>query len=85
MKQLGYFDDNTEKVCELDRSLYGLKQATRRQNRKFRIYLVNLGFPDCEAEPCLYIRNEEGNKLIRTFYIDDGLVDATDPKDFYAN
>lgn len=79
MKQPDGFDDGTGRVCKLKKSLYGLKQAPRCWNRRFGKYLLKIGFIASDADPCIYIRNQEGNKLILALYVDDGLVAATDP------
>ncbi|CAL1681980.1 unnamed protein product [Lasius platythorax] len=34
-----------------------------------------------EADPCLYIRNENGKLLLVALYVDDGLVVAIDQED----
>lgn len=81
IKQPDGYNDNTNKVCKLLRSLYGLKQAPRCWNECFGKFLINQGFTVSDADPCLYIRNQDGKLLIIALYVDDGLVAATDTKD----
>lgn len=81
MKQPEGYDDGTEKVCELEKSLYGLKQAPRCWNKRFGGFLLKLGFKASNADPCLFIKEENGKKLILGLYVDDGLVAATDQRD----
>jgi len=80
--------DGSGRVCQLQRSLYGLKQAPRCRNKRFVDYLLKLGFVMSDADPCLYVRQNNGRKLIVVLYVDDGLVAATDAddcRDFLAN
>lgn len=41
-------------VCRLLRSLYGLKQASRKWNEKFRDFLKIFNFVQSGADPCIY-------------------------------
>ena len=81
MKQPEVFEDGSNKVCKLLRSLYDLKQAPRCWNRRFGKYINKLGFKVSEADPCLYIRNRAGKKILLALYVDDGLVAASDLKE----
>lgn len=75
------FEDGTERVCRLKRSLYGLKQSPRCWNKCFGQFLTGLGFKASESDPCLYIRENKGRKLLIVLYVDDGLIAATDLQD----
>jgi len=44
MRQPEGFNDGTEKVCRLQRSLYGLKQSPRCWNIKFKTFLLNFNY-----------------------------------------
>ena len=81
MKQPEGFSDGTDRVCKLERSLYGLKQSPRCWNKRFVDYLLKLGFVRSDADPCLYVQQNEGHKLIIVLYVDDGIVAATHVKD----
>lgn len=70
------YDDKSGKVCRLNRSLYGLKQASRCWNQKFTSFLKNFGFETSKADSCVFISNKTGNIMILAIYIDDGLVAA---------
>ena len=54
MKQPEGYDDGTDKVCRLQKSLCGLKQAPRCWNKKFNDFLVKHDFKSSDAEPCLF-------------------------------
>lgn len=77
MQQPEGYNDQTGRVCKLNKSLYGLKQAPRCWNKRFGGFLLSLGFQVSEADPCLYTRERNGMKLILVVYVDDGLVAAS--------
>ncbi|GFV65947.1 copia protein [Trichonephila clavipes] len=81
MKQPEGFKDGSGRVCKLKRSLYGLKQSPRCCNKCFGQFLTHLGFKASEADPCLYIRERKGRKLLIVLYVYDGLIAATDQQD----
>jgi transposase InsO family protein len=81
MRQPQGYEDGTSKVCQLKRSLYGLKQAPRCWNKRFGDFLQRHGFKASDADPCLYIRERGGQKLILVIYVDDGLLAATDQRE----
>lgn len=78
MKQPEGFNDGSGRVCRLKSSLYGLKQAPRCWNVRFVNFLKKFGLQASTADPCLFIRKENGQKLLVTIYVDDGLVAASD-------
>ena len=59
MKQPEGFVDpkNPDKVCKLQRSIYGLKQASRSWNLRFDETVKEFGFIKNEDEPCVYKKN----------------------------
>jgi len=80
------FQDDTDRVCKFERSLYGLKQSPRCWNKKFKEVLLRFELRESEADPCLYYRKEEGRKLLVVLYVDDGLVAASRKEDIdYCN
>lgn len=82
MNQPEGYSDKSEKVCRLKRSLYGLKQAPRCWNKRFGGFLKSLGFNVSEADPCLFVKdNNNREKVFIALYVDDGLVAARQKKD----
>jgi hypothetical protein len=81
IKQPDGYSDNTDRVCRLLKSFYGLKQAPRCWNRCFGNFLIKVGFKVSDADPCLYIRNQNGKMLIIALYVDDGLVAGSDTEE----
>ena len=61
-------------VCTLNRSIYGLKQASRAWNIKFHGFLIKFGFIRSRADPCVYIKKEEDCLTIIAIWVDDGLI-----------
>lgn len=81
MKQPEGYDDRTGRVCNLKRSLYGLKQTPRCWNRLFTDFIKKQEMKCISADPCLFIRKRNGKKLIVVIYVDDGLVAGTDERE----
>ena len=55
MEQPEGFTDETDKVCKLERSLYGLKQSAGLWNQKLDQYLCKIGFQQTHSDHCVYI------------------------------
>ncbi|GJZ12069.1 retrotransposon protein, putative, ty1-copia subclass [Tanacetum coccineum] len=63
----GFVDPNhPRKVCKLQRSIYGLKQASRSCNKRFDEEIKKFGFDQNLDEPCVY-QKASGNNV--TFLI----------------
>lgn len=77
MRQLEEFNDGTEKVCRLQRSLYGLNQSPRCWNIKFKTFLLNFSLLETKADPCVIVNRKNNKVLIVAIFVDDGLVAAT--------
>jgi len=78
MQQPEGYSDESGRVCRLKKSLYGLKQAPRCWNEKFSNYLLELGFQRSEADPCLFVKEKNGQKIFFVLYVDDGLIACKD-------
>lgn len=68
MKQPEGYEVDTNGVCQLQRSLYGLKQFPRCWNRRFADYLISLGFKKSDVDPCLFIK-KQGTIFFSWFYM----------------
>ena len=63
---------NGEKlVCELKKSLYGLKQSGRNWNCLLHGYL---GLVQSLADPCVYVKCTEFGQVIAILWVDDDLL-----------
>jgi hypothetical protein len=70
------FEDpnNSEKVCKLEKAIYGLKQASRSWNKRFDEEVKTLGFIQSKEEPCVYKKVSGSHVLFLILYVDDILL-----------
>lgn len=80
MEQPKGFTDGTNKVCKLQRSLYGLKQASRCWNKKFNKFIQLFGFVTCKADSCVFVSRRDGKMIVLAIHVDDGLIAGDDDK-----
>ena len=73
MMQAPGYEDNTNKVYHLFRSLYGLKQAGNVWNAKSNNTLTNLGFNQLKSNYCCYIQRSKEGQTILLVWVDDFL------------
>ncbi|GJW17693.1 retrotransposon protein, putative, ty1-copia subclass [Tanacetum coccineum] len=62
------------RVCKLQRSIYGLKQAFRSWNKRFDEEIKKYGFAQNPNEPCVYKRASGSNIVFLILYVDDILL-----------
>ncbi|GJU79436.1 retrotransposon protein, putative, ty1-copia subclass [Tanacetum coccineum] len=71
----GFVDPNhPRKVCKLQRSIYGLKQASRSWNKRFDEEIKRFGFSQNLDEPCVYQKASGSNITFLIFYVDDIII-----------
>jgi hypothetical protein len=69
---IGFVDPaHPQLVWRLNKSLYGLKQATRAWYHRFTSYLVSLGFVEARSDTSLFIYHRDGITLYPLLYIND--------------
>ncbi|GKA16271.1 retrotransposon protein, putative, ty1-copia subclass [Tanacetum coccineum] len=62
------------KVCKLQRSIYGLKQASRSWNKRFDEEIKKIGYSQNPDEPCVYLKASGSNVAFLVLYVDDILL-----------
>jgi len=69
-------NEGDDMVCKLNKSLYGLKQASRCWSVKFRSFLEHFGFVATEADQCIFCGRMKGSIVYLALFVDDGLIAA---------
>ncbi|KAK8696520.1 hypothetical protein V6N13_001654 [Hibiscus sabdariffa] len=70
--------EDARKVCKLQRSIYGLKQASRSWNLRFNEASQEFGFIRNEDEPCVYKKFSGSIVSFLVLYVDDILIIGND-------
>lgn len=65
-------EEKGEKICRLEKSLYGLRQAPKQWNKKFIEIMKEIGFEQIKNELCV-LKNKDAS-IILAIYVDDGLI-----------
>src|SRR3954465_1587595 len=75
----GFVDpQNASKVCKLQKSIYGLKQASRSWNIRFKEVVKSFGFIENEKEPCVFKKFRGRSTMFLILYVDDILLIGND-------
>lgn len=76
----GFIDNHhPDYVCQLKRSLYGLRQAPRAWYEKLKHYLLKFGFIHSTSNHSLFYMRKNGKLLLILVYVDDILLIGDDP------
>ncbi|GKA68789.1 retrotransposon protein, putative, ty1-copia subclass [Tanacetum coccineum] len=71
----GFVDPkHPNKVCKLQRFIYGLKQASRSWNKSFDEEINKIGFSENPDEPCVNLKASRSNVAFLVLYVDDILL-----------
>ena len=74
----GFVSKDPNKVCKLQKSIYGLKQASRSWNIRFDEIIKMFGFIKNEDEPCVYKKISGSIVVFHILYVDDILLIGND-------
>jgi hypothetical protein len=64
-------------VCRLNKSLYGLKQASQAWYSRFTTFLLTLGFVESKADTSLFILRRGSDTAYLLLYVDDIILTAS--------
>src|SRR5512140_3879622 len=79
MQPEGFVDPkNADKVCKLQRSIYGLVQASRSWNIRFDEMIKAFGFTQTYGEACVYKKVSGSSVAFLILYVDDILLMGND-------
>ena len=65
-------------VCKLERSIYGLKKASRSWNIKFDQAIKSFGFEQNLDEPCVYKIHQDKVLMFLVLYVDNIILIGND-------
>ena len=79
MQPEGFVDPkNADKVCKLQRSIYGLVQASQSWNIRFGEMIRAFGFIQTYGEACIYKKVSGSSVAFLILYVDDILLMGND-------
>ena len=71
----GFIDPkDAKKMCKLQRSIYGLVQASRSWNKRFDSVIKAFGFIQTFGEACIYKKVSGSSVAFLILYVDDILL-----------
>ena len=71
MCQLYGYGDGIDRVCELVKTLHGLKQSGHEWNREFENKMKSISFHSLNSNPCVYIQRDADGASIITIWMND--------------
>ncbi|KAL0300300.1 UNVERIFIED_CONTAM: Retrovirus-related Pol polyprotein from transposon TNT 1-94 [Sesamum angustifolium] len=78
MSQPEGFSHDSNLVCKLKKSIYGLKQASRQWYIKFHNVVSSFGFKENIVDQCIYLKVSGSKYIFLVLYVDDILLASSD-------
>nr|KYP65448.1 Retrovirus-related Pol polyprotein from transposon TNT 1-94 [Cajanus cajan] len=72
------YHNQPHKVCKLQRSLYGLKQASRQWYARLSSFLTSHGYKQCSADYSLFLKHGFNSLTALLVYVDDIVLVGND-------
>lgn len=72
----GFERGDPRQACRLRKAVYGLKQAARQWYLELAKLMGRMGMVQSKADPCLFIKDVEGERVYLVVYVDDLLLMA---------
>jgi hypothetical protein len=66
-----------DRVCRLNKSLYGLNQAPRAWYSRFATYLLSMGFVEAKSDTSLFVFHRGADTVYLLLYVDDIVLTAS--------
>ena len=60
-------------VCRLNKSIYGLKQASRTWNKVVNACMLAFDLSQSTSDPCVFYSSSSEHYIVAAFWVDDGL------------
>ena len=70
----GETNQGQQLVCKLNKSIYGLKQASRQWNQRLTLFLQQIGFIQSKNEYSLFTRVNSSGTIALLVYVDDIII-----------
>eukprot|EP00253_Pinus_taeda_P019610 PITA_19610 len=75
----GFIQTDSSLVCQLKKSLYGLRQASRAWYDKMDSFILDTGFFRCQSDNTVYTKKVGKYLIIHVLYVDDIILTGSDP------
>lgn len=76
----GHEHRGTNKVLQLKKALYGLRQSAHLWNNEIDAFLKSRSMKRLESEPCIYVREQDHERTIIGIFVDDIVIASTTVK-----
>ena len=79
------FVEGKNKVCLLERSLYGLKQSLKQWYKRFDEYILKIWFERSKFDSCVYVKKVEDSVMVYLLlYVNDMLIASKSKSEIYV-